>query len=225
MKSSSQGKDRDRRARDPHPLSLDRPKTVLRRSNSGSRHRGIIGDRKGSRELYGDDDSRRGPIFGPIPKATRRPNRVSKYTLRNNRFFANIREIDQRNLIRTTMSHESADGEECDACDSTNNRNQTAELDIKDALHWCERRSAKLRSISRAIATLRDTMVVGCSENSSCATVIEELSGRSESSNPPIVRELIFQSSLVSIERRSSGKTHFLYDFPKEGLIERPDAL
>jgi len=146
---------------------------------------------RGLRELNGDD-SRRTDTLGPIPKATRRPNRVSKHT-RNNRLFANIKEI-QRNLIRTTMSHESADREECDTCDSTNDRDEIKRLSSTRTLyHWCERRSAKLRSIFRATAyVLRDTIGGGLQWNSSCATVMEKLSGRSESSDPPIVCEFIY---------------------------------
>ncbi|EFN73328.1 Voltage-dependent L-type calcium channel subunit alpha-1C [Camponotus floridanus] len=87
---------------------------------------------RGLRELNGDD-SRRTDKLGPIPKATRRPNRVSKHT-RNNRLFANIKEI-QRNLIRTTMSHESADGEECDTCDSTNDRDEIKRLSSTRTLY------------------------------------------------------------------------------------------
>lgn len=68
---------------------------------------------------------RSGPIFGSIPTGyTTTEQGQQKIHTRINRFFANTREIDQRNLIRTTMSHESADGEECDACDSTNDRDE-----------------------------------------------------------------------------------------------------
>lgn len=131
VKSSSQGRYRDRTSSRPRPLRPRSAKdgSLYGRNNffffSDSQHRGVLATERGLEdELHGEEMIRGADRYSD--RSRRRPNRVSKHTRNNNnnyynnynnnnnnnRFFANVR----RNLtfLHDDTSHESADGEECD---------------------------------------------------------------------------------------------------------------